>query len=390
MSTQNKGAYFDVVRLEQRLGVWDESAFISNLLQFLEKNDGITNKEMRRRFKELILEFTHQFRQHLLQAATQDFDEFFCSDKQHGDRFFNCSCFGNQLFEWNKNSRVVYHIDDDLRVLLQATSFHSATWDKIPWPFDSFVLALEKPTELKDGVLIDTIIFSKHHLLGKDFLFFSFLPVSLATYQPMSRKKKERIFLMLDRGNDKEVNKIINGVLSERIRLGVSYFASLEAGGLVGVPLSDLDEMVPSLPGFSNISQDLLVMVAAFALYLTTLPPGQPTPKPRNSAVPPAVQKQDSRLISAPSKVCHLTSAFKLTPEEKEGMEDAMRKERTGMVLPHWRRGFFRRPNGLGHDPTVPRTIWVRPTFVNKHHLPDGTLPGGAYVKVEGPEDDKV
>ncbi|MFA7314544.1 MAG: hypothetical protein WC025_01270 [Candidatus Magasanikbacteria bacterium] len=393
-------AYFDVIRLEQRLQQWAESSFLCLFLQFLyEGQKGFTATEFKRK-KQEILDFPNLFRNHLLRAATEEYNPIFSlNQKPTGTaletRWYGCGLFARQLHEWNKKSRTVYQINDDLRVLLQATSFRSVTWGEIPWPFDSFVITLDKPVEIKKDVLTDTIVFSKY---GDTVLVFSFLPIGLAKYETLTDNQKERFFLMVKRGQETELTKMFMRCIQKRLDADVcSYYTMINTGEIMNVRVSDTTKQVgwTNTGGLLNseydpagqtglVCQELAVMVASFALYLTTIPPGQGTPRPRNSLIPPAIKRNDPRLISVPSRICQLTSTFSLSSKEKEEIEEAMRRERTGMILPHWRRGFFRRPNGLGHDPNAPRTIFVRATFVNKSHLPDGNLPGGAFVKVEG------
>ena len=49
-----------------------------------------------------------------------------------------------------------------------------------------------------------------------------------------------------------------------------------------------------------------------------------------------------------------------------------------GEATPHFRRGYWSRPPGKGHDPLAVKTVWHRPTLVRADLLPDGALPIGS------------
>ena len=393
------GIYFDILRLHQALSVWGETAFTLQLSQEMLNRYKLTgDSKIPRKRKEEILKFQERFQERLLKANEEEYDPTFMFETDMGSGDFPFSLFSCMLYSWTRNSRVVYHVPDDLRVLLQATSFQSSKWHEIPWPFDSFIVTLDKPVVSASGVPIDTIIFTRAKDGDEDLLFFMFLPATMEKYEPLTQQQKERLFLLLQRGNTRKVLDQLPRIAKRKLKLASFYYIMASPAKMIDIRLQDTALADPVPPNDGNeeeapldsetlaICRELALMTAALALYISTIPPGQATPKPRSSLIPPAIKKQDPRLISSPSRVCHLTNTFKLSSEEIEEFEEAMRKERTGMVVPHHRRGYFRRPNGLGHEPSAPRTIWVRPAFVNRRHLPEDTLPGGALVRVEPPK----
>jgi hypothetical protein len=65
------------------------------------------------------------------------------------------------------------------------------------------------------------------------------------------------------------------------------------------------------------------------------------------------------------------------------GEVEASELTRTGSARrAHWRRGHYRRPKGQGTDPSAKRSVWVRPTLVNAHRLPRGSVPGASASDV--------
>lgn len=385
------GALFDIKLLEGTLRWWEEQSFLANLRNHWEAGNTSISKAHERR----LLEFGDHYRTDLLRA---NMDTLFLSSKyQLGlRREFTVTMTGAGIYAWNAMSRRVFTISDDLRVMLQATSFESAKWSEIPWPFDSFILMFEKPIDLDDGRSIRGVLRAKIKVEDQPVdkvNFVVLLPAPLEDY-PGSTDKQCAQLLRLYQRND------VEGVKDWSRRQDARQRNELTAPiTMMYDENSPLSLHAPAQwnrrPGSGTMHQEANAkiteinrLVAAFSLYLSTFTVGTPehTQHVRPGLIPPAIARNDPRLVSLKSNVCRVTSSFKMTATEKNAMEDAMARERTGEIVPHWRRGYFRRPPGLGTNPEAKRTVWVQPCFVNRRHLPDGVLPGGALVRVEAPQ----
>lgn len=382
------GALFDIKLLEGALRWWEEQSFLANLRNHWEAGNTTISKADERR----LLEFGDQYRSDLLRASK---DYLFLSSKyQLGlRREFTVTMTGAGIYAWNAMSRRVFTISDDLRVMLQATSFESAKWSEIPWPFDSFILMFEKPIDLDDGRSIRGVLRAKIKVEDQPVdkvHFIVLLPAALEDYPGSTDKQCAQLIRMYQRNDAagvrewsqrqaarqrNELTAPVTMMYDENARLSLHTPAQWYRRPGSGPMKQEANAKI------TEINR----LVAAFSLYLSTLAVGTPEHKEhvRPGLIPPAIARSDPRLVSLKSNVCRVTSSFKLTAAEMEAVEDAMERERTGEVVPHWRRGHFRRPPGLGTNPEAKRTVWVQPCFVNRRHLPDGVLPGGALVRVE-------
>lgn len=391
------GAFLDVVRFEQALAQWDDVAFVDRAVKVVHRKGNIGAQD-----RAALLSFKEEYRKHLLQAVDGKFDERFLFAKTESGMYTGHSRLGQALFQWCKHSRVVYSIDDDLRLLLHSSRFDSGLWREIPWPFQSFVVTLDKPVETDDGVFVDTILFAVLNERGESKKYLSiFLPVGLDDYKPGGERDKERLLLMLKRGNLKEVERIVARQDREMARTHAFIaYSVMDSNPGDDVMLGDEAEAnvidSDTLATGQVMTDDgnraryyLARMTAALACYIASLPPAQVQQSKQSSVKiqPPIIKRDDPRLVSTTANVFRLASEHKLTPDERGELEQQIAKERTGMMIPHPRRGHFRRPPGSGNDPNAPRTVWVHETIVNRKHLPDMSLPGGTHVKVKAPKD---
>jgi len=129
----------------------------------------------------------------------------------------------------------------------------------------------------------------------------------------------------------------------------------------------------------------MIRVVVGMCLYLKTLPSGSPhqsewRPVPR-SGLP------DPKAISNEAQVCTVSSCYKLTTQERVmlGLEGTKQEKALYELSCHFRAGHWRRPPGMGSDPTAPKTVHVRPCIVRKDRLQEGELPGGSGAIVAVP-----
>jgi hypothetical protein len=126
--------------------------------------------------------------------------------------------------------------------------------------------------------------------------------------------------------------------------------------------------------------QQAVRILAGLCLYIRTLPPiSKYRTKWQKAEVEPLVMPVQA--ITDEAEVCVVSTEFTLSPEERTIFSSReVNEELAGCMKknPHFRRGFWKRPPGQGHNPDAEKSIWVRPTIVNRHLLREGELPLGA------------
>ncbi len=376
---------FDVKRLEQLLSYWEDNVFFLMLAGNLAFGKHYSRQK--------IFSISRDFRQHLLRASSESYDNSF--DEVYCDLEANAalSTSSRLMHAWSGRSRNVFQIKDDLRVLLQATRFNKEKWSSIPWPFKSFAVALETPV-IVEGTMIDYVIMASGMNLDRESMIqFLFLPVSFDRYKSLHQKDREYLIKLIEKEKFHQFSKKFSAFARQIDFLKTFPLTlTINIGNGIDLPLTEnpLDHLrktnivVAESIKAESAMIELARMIAAMALYLTTLPAQTKPSSPPHDATNICTPKSgNDKLIRLPSNIFRLTSLHTLSPQEKEQMEDAMAKELTGAVVPHWRRGYFKRPLGQGQNPEAERTLWIRPTLVNRQHLPEGTLPGGALVTVK-------
>lgn len=297
-------------------------------------------------------------------------------------------CIPRQLLSWHKDSRRVYHLSEDLEVLLRLTSLKDVNWGDIRLPFPSFVITLNQPLEGRyDCIILSTILDA---LTGTPLTFISLLPRTLGEACQTSRRNfgYEAARDLAGRGRWKKLAEHIGPAKLESVDVVTFAFnMAAIAETPVATPLSRYAPAPVGLPVEAALRADIgaqanddaMRIIAGLCLYLKTLPPGSPLLGPWVRVRPPSTGKRKpkpSTLITDAAQVCTVASTFVLTHEERAIVRE---HGASGLSLsPHFREGHWRRPPGKGSDPTAEKTVWVRPTVVNRHKLAEGELPGGA------------
>src|SRR3989344_1102241 len=62
-----------------------------------------------------------------------------------------CGTFFIKLASWVTQSKRVWHLNEDLQLMLMASSFGDMRCSEIPWPFETFGISLEVPITCTDG-----------------------------------------------------------------------------------------------------------------------------------------------------------------------------------------------------------------------------------------------
>ena len=105
--------------------------------------------------------------------------------------------FPYHLGQWNSTARRIYHLPEDLVLMLQATSLKGRTFNDLRFPFPSFGLALEHPILTSKGEELDFIL-----LCGENApeTWYSFSK-RLATWKPTDVALRNKINWARSNGN---------------------------------------------------------------------------------------------------------------------------------------------------------------------------------------------
>jgi len=381
---------FHVERLEKSLHAWEDFWFIINCINRVLAASGVKNRWCA---NEPALQHSHSFRKQLLNAHNQhdhplNLANFLPANQKEWPiaQGHSLPCLPNYLAPWCICSRRVYSITEELQAVLDATSLDGVTWNDVSFPFYAFAVSLGKPILREDGRRYDFIMVNAvPELQVYQFAFFS---DKFDAYVPLTQTHRENIQNKMRKKQWDKVAKTCDHLLA---RVGTVAYTDLS---LVDQPNMDVLETAETVYDVStanginlgpkartlHVWNSMLRIVVGMCLYLRTLPPKTPhqsdwRPTPR-SGLP------DPRAISNGSEVCTVSSCYALTTEEKVvlGLEDTAQEKAQYELSCHFRAGHWRRPPGMGRDPTAKKTIHVRPCIVRKDRLRDGELPGGSQT----------
>jgi hypothetical protein len=302
--------------------------------------------------------------------------------------------FPSLLGVWMGNSRRIFSLSPDLQMLINATSLEGIHLGDLKLPFAAFAIELPLPIVGAGGDRFDMILFGQfgEKTPGRSNGGMGLLiSERCVTYTPFSLSFKREVEELARRKRWERLDRKLTFMdkhLSEYNNMHRLMFWD-EADNDVPVLEHILGSSERKLAGrpkevglvFDDVAyQQSIRTLAGMALYLRTLPPVSKnrTEWQRVDIEPLAMPVQ---VITDEAQVCMLSTEFTLSPEERTVLgSPTVNEELAGCMQknPHFRRGFWKRPHGQGHNPDAEKTIWVRPTIVNRHLLKEGELPQGA------------
>ena len=287
------------------------------------------------------------------------------------------------LHAWCHASRKVYGVTEELKDLLLGMSFGELEWTDLLFPYESFVLALESPITVPyedDPISGTSILVSRVRESegAEPVLMVRFVTNEIHAYQPLSsydksRLRQKRRLSMILSAIDLLKSRVV-GIRDLNLTISESHFADLK--------IADTNARFTTMMEGDDDYSSIYRLIAGFCFYLQTLPSGSSHQSAWTRVRNPG--KPDPNAITNGAEICTVASSVKLTPRERQefsGERNQTEREHSA----HFRRGFFRRAPGTGHDPTAPKVVLVRPTLVRGDRLQPGELVGGTQVKVELP-----
>jgi len=396
------------VRLEEALRYWENSLFLITAIGLADASPHITN--LPEIASHLPLR-THDFRRRLLGSRNAEYapesvfgtEDVYTATK---DRIGHGSiAFPQLLWSWSRRSRRSYTLASDLQLQLAGTALSNVRVGDIPWPFDTFGVALPEPISTHANLgfehRFDYLLVSRKERFemtgDREMIVILLICRHLTGMQYMSPEERSRIAKEARRGSRwKDIGRFWG-------RYGLDKVSKDGCINPVFIAPAADTLLVDSLTQhMHNTSQDGSVpankamafttilnrVVFGLCLYLSTLTPEERRHHLRWSKGEPAsVRRADSRkpeTIGDEAEVCMVTSVQTISDRERELLRRIMQSgKEISLPGPHFCQGHWRRPPGKGDDPSAPRTVWVRPYETGIEQLGENELPGGALVKIK-------
>jgi hypothetical protein len=373
-----------ISHLENLLNIWEDLCFIYRLGAKMRQGVGMPLKHP----LEGPIKHSAEFRDYLLtiRPGTRIDERFMPS----GDALRDVCPVINEcpllLASWTGASRRVYRPDRDLQVLLQATSLEGVTFDDVPWPFQSFAMALERPLIDHNGqshsLLIVNIMFDYRDQEKPAAIAVAALSDSLLQYRPNPGRLVERALKRLRQKDWRRCEDVKEGLTEDfigRLRplgsLGHLYCIAWEKVAEMDVS-GPMTGLTPNPESEGSMIREATRLAAGLCLYLAARAPHGHDPE---SAPWEPLPKAPGagRAVTDGAEVCDVASVHRLSSAEIAAIDDPSFRT-AGAISAHFRSGHWRRPPGKGDDPTAPKTVWVRPTLVCRDRLPEVGVPVGA------------
>lgn len=329
------------------------------------------------------------FRTHLLQANVGCFDKekygFGYPQGVSAESTALTSLFGEKfnihaecLFAWNKHGRRVFHLTEELCLLLANTTLNIPI-SEVSWALPSFAITWDgaAPNE------VDTLVVSTASPQGRE-TSVSLVGIRSSTKSKLGEYDRKLVDETIKKNDIKAIKKrVLELGLTDPETWDVSAEQVHHPGEVRGVQA--VTQLVRGMKESLNagyrefILKNPLNIAAGLMLYLETLPPNSPHKSSWSRIISPG--KPDPRAISKEAEVCHVNSQHVLSAEERQLFRDVLSREGAPLSA-HFRSGHWRRPPGKGNDPDAPKLVHVRPTLVRPDRLGEGELPGGSIAHV--------
>lgn len=288
--------------------------------------------------------------------------------------------FPYHLGRWNASSRRIYYLTEELMMQLRVTSLRGMTLRDLHVPHDAFAIALETPIRHEEnGTELDFFLVGKHSLEG--YAYYG-MPSSLANWKSTDPVLRAKINDAMLKGNRKRFLALVlklregNHLHDNWVSLSNNKDLGFESADL-DTDLEALSESIAKQVGGEKYIQWYLEFFRVFVglcIYLKSF-------ESRKGLIQPeSYPKMSSKLtrfgpaLHAESEVCRVQNFMHMTPDEREIIRQYLSGKGGWEVCAHFRRGYWRRRSGEGHDPNAEKIVRVPPTLVRKDRLPEGAL----------------
>jgi hypothetical protein len=310
------------------------------------------------------------------------------------------SFFPTAVHAWATDSRRIYTIDEVVQQIVMQTNVSELTWKDIPFPFNSFGIALAQPIREPDGQLFDFLLVHRGfmHSIGHDGITIWMISQEFERPEAMPLKKARAAYEdMIIRGNLKPGTKIMDLLTSPKAMSETTMGAKLNAliadGLFFDKPLQNTFDHIKEHEGedssngllplhgikFSEMQITVERIVAGLCVYLDANRGGAKETG-GTSWTPLDEPTMDNTCVTKASLVCMVQNVYDVSGLKRELLliADPVERDRRCKELGvHYREGYARRRPGFGDDPTAPRCVHIPPTIVGLRRLPLDALPRG-------------
>ncbi|MFA5128144.1 MAG: hypothetical protein WC457_04065 [Patescibacteria group bacterium] len=300
-----------------------------------------------------------------------------------------CEHFPMAMHAWVNSSRRVYRLSDSIRDYFDEVSLAGVGWLDINWPFNSFAVQFDTPINFEEhSSSIDCVIIYRASYEGVSYICCLAMDSGLGNLTFYSPEKREKMLWAIKKNHWHKYHRLMSqnayAVSPFAYPLIPMWMPEDKFKCLRGDVSNEMFQRESAHPDFGSVvhgveNRDEILqkdyvyflsiyrLVVALCLYLQTKPSRESTdvPRPKNDEIDP-----DHLTYGSDVLVVSTGQGLSETVSESDG--------KTGRTLPaHFRSGYYRRPFGMGKDPNCPKTVWVKPTIVNRSQLPVGKIPGG-------------
>lgn len=314
--------------------------------------------------------------------------------------------FPYELFQWNRQSRRVFHLPHSLEAMLAAAEFPDMKWNDVLWPFDSFIITVEKPIVVRHPIDLvdqpfDTVMVTRTaksdgtavvrfrwlHLPPTSGKRLGFTLSEMREFRSLLKKKPQAAARFWNR-KYKEIYKF------SPFQLG-SQHAELDIGeGRFEDIIVEPEELHVKLGGmkdsygnryydestrsfFEGLSVTIRIVVG-WMLYLETLSNDSMQWRTPSVRAQRMIAGGAPAIITEPDHICDIVGKGRIHPSEVTS--EPNRRCSKGFVRPHWRRAHYKRPRGS--TPDAPKSVRIPPVLVRADLVPLYGIIGGTRTVV--------
>lgn len=312
--------------------------------------------------------------------------------------------FPAELFKWNRCSRRVFHLPHALEAVLASASFPQMRWSDVVWPFDSFIVTLEKPIrfEQMDGGHdeFDMLMISRKAIRGQPWITIRLFTTPEKSVGSVAAKPGEvkRFRQLLRKGRYEQAFKIVRRRQKEILRISPQMYGTQTTTLLVDSEGEDEIRIEPediytihsdegksdfeSLPPYARSQMEsvsvALRIAVGLSLYLETISSDSARWEERGVKGRKGSGAGALGVIVDPERICNIVGKGRISPHSTT--DEQTRRNSAGFVRPHWRRAHRRRP--VGSSLTAEKTIRVPPKLVREDLVPLYGIVGGTKTLV--------
>lgn len=309
--------------------------------------------------------------------------------------------FPLEIFQWNRNSRRVFHLPHTLIAALSSATYGEITWDKITWPHDSFVITLERPLRLEvdgvgedyDTIMVNLLPFGVDGSRVPKVRLFQ-APKKQGVRLGLTRSALDRYLTVLKRKQwmkaydicEKEYAPIAALYPTIPGSCGVTaHYQSEDEKVALEIDLEDLWEGVtagdkkpakvdnmPVRRAKAEIGLVALRIAVGWSLYLETMSTDR-VKTCKNPHPPKQLSGGYSGTITNPEEVFHILGQGRITKASEHQQRRLV--EEGGFVRPHWRRAHKKRP--AKSPPDAPKSVKVLQKLIREDLVPLFGIIGG-------------